>query len=408
MHEVAVPLRHFPAYRRLWLGQTVSQIGSQCTALALPLFAALQLDATPAQMGLLAAMGTLPVAILSPFLGLWIDRQPHRLLLCAADIARALLLLLIPLGAAFGLLRLELLYAIVLGVGCLTALFDIACQAYVPTCLPAHKLPEGNSRLEVSRATAQVLGPALAGGLLQMFSAPLVILVDAASFLCSALCIGAAGAGSASRAKVRPPFWRVLGVGIRHGWNDPVLRALTGCTGTANFFGGALTTLLLLYATRVLTLTPGTLGIVFASGSIGTVGGAVIAPRVLRHVGIGNTLRLAPLVAGLSGLLILATAWWPSTAIAFLVSALALGGGGAQLYGIAQLTVRQRRIPPDLFGSVSGALRTVTVGTAPLGAILGGLIASHNGLWLALVLAVCGRLTAIVWIWPTPLLTPED
>ena len=176
-----------PAFARLWAAHTVSQIGSSVAALALPLLAVLTLQATPFEIGLLTAAGTLPLLLVGLFAGVWVDCRPRRPVMVAADLGRAALLPLIPLAAWLGLLRIGLLYAVALLTGLLTVFFDVASQSFVTTILDRTELVEGNSKLHTSYTLADVAGPGLAGALVRLLTTPVAILVDAASFLVSAL-----------------------------------------------------------------------------------------------------------------------------------------------------------------------------------------------------------------------------
>src|SRR5215467_4773389 len=167
-------------FMKLWTGQTISQFGTQVSQLAIPLTAALVLYASPAQMGLLAAFEFAPFLLLSLFAGVWVDRTRRRPILIVADVGRAVLLGSIPLAALLGSLRIEQLYVVGLLSGVLTVFFDVAYQSYLPALVSREHLVEGNSKLEVSRSVAQILGPGMAGFLVQLVTAPIAVAVDAA------------------------------------------------------------------------------------------------------------------------------------------------------------------------------------------------------------------------------------
>jgi MFS family permease len=182
-------LRSHDDFRLLWVAQTVSQIGGQITYLALPLTAAVALQATPAEMGLLTAMSAFPALVVGIVAGAVADRRARRPILVAADLLRTSLLLLIPLAWLAGFLGMPLLYVVAFLGGVCALFFDVAYQAFVPTLLDRRRLVEGNELLELSRSAAEMLGPVLAGGLVQLLKAPLAIAADAGSFLTSAALI---------------------------------------------------------------------------------------------------------------------------------------------------------------------------------------------------------------------------
>src|SRR5207249_2534720 len=173
---------------KLWAGHTISRFGSEISQLAIPLTAALVLNASPAQMGLLAAFQFAPFLLLSLLAGVWVDRLPRRPILIVADIGRALLLGSIPVAAVLNTLRIEQLYLVGILSGALTVFFDVADQSYIPVLVNREHLVEGNSKLEVSRSVAQITGPGVAGALVQLVTAPLAVAVDAASFVASVIC----------------------------------------------------------------------------------------------------------------------------------------------------------------------------------------------------------------------------
>jgi len=176
-------------FRKLWLGDTVSQLGSQVTRLALPLTAIVFLTATPLHVAALTAVGFIAPAVMGLLAGVWVDRLPRRPLLIASDVGRALVLGSVPLAAACGLLHIEQLYAVQILAGGWTALADTAAQAYLPTLIGRDSVVEGNSKLQAARSATRIVGPSLAGVLVQIVAAPAAILLDAASFVVSAVCL---------------------------------------------------------------------------------------------------------------------------------------------------------------------------------------------------------------------------
>ena len=174
-------------FLKLWAGQTVSELGSVVTRTAVPLVALLVLGAGPFEMALIVVAGSLAVLLVGFFAGAWVDRIRRRPLLIASDAIRALLLFSIPIAYAANVLRMEQLYLVVFLEGCLGALFSAAYPAYVPSLIGVDRVVDGNSKLATSSSIAEIGGPGLAGGLVQLVSAPFAILVDAVSFAVSAI-----------------------------------------------------------------------------------------------------------------------------------------------------------------------------------------------------------------------------
>src|SRR5262249_42810745 len=172
-----------PDFAKLWVGQTISTFGSHISSIAIPLAALLVLGATPAQMGLLTALGAAPVLLVGLVAGVWVDRLPRRPILIAADLGRAALLLSVPLAFVLHRLTLGQLFLAVFLTGLLTVFAEVATQAFLPSLIPQAQLVAGNSALGASDAAAEIGGPSVAGVLVQWIGAPLAITFDALSFL---------------------------------------------------------------------------------------------------------------------------------------------------------------------------------------------------------------------------------
>ena len=232
-------LWHHPAFLKLWAASAISDVGSQISALALPLIAALTLGATPWQMGLLSAAGAAPILFVGLFAGVWVDRLRRRPLLIAMDIGRAATLLTIPLASALGLLRIEILYIVALLVGALSVLFSVAHLSFIPTLVERERLVEGNSKLQTTTSVAQVAGPGLGGVLVGLLGAAFAVIIDALSFLASALLIVGIRVKEPSRpaSDERGGVVAEIGEGLRIVVTHRILRVLAGCSATINLFG---------------------------------------------------------------------------------------------------------------------------------------------------------------------------
>ncbi|MGH2485484.1 MAG: MFS transporter, partial [Ktedonobacterales bacterium] len=172
-------------FLRLWTGQTISLVGSQVTLLALPLTAVLTLRASAFQMGVLRALQYAPALLIGLFAGVYIDRLRRRPILMGADVGRALLLGSIPLVAALGALTMGYLEAIAFLVGSLSVIFEAAYLAFLPALVGRAQLVDANGKLEASQSVSRIVGPGFAGLLIQLLTAPIAIIADAASFVVS-------------------------------------------------------------------------------------------------------------------------------------------------------------------------------------------------------------------------------
>ena len=404
MHFRFTGLWRHSDFRKLWAGQTVSVFGSQITFLALPLTAVLVLDATPAQMGFLTAVGGLPALLTGLLAGAWIDRRHRRPIMIAADWGRAALLLVVPIAHALGVLHIGLLYVVSFGLGTFGLFFSIAYRSLLPSLVGREQIVEANSKLELSRSGGEVAAPGIGGLLVQIATAPIALLIDAFTFVVSALLLQSMRTPEPERAppEQRESLWKEAGEGLRVVVRNPVLRGLAGCAGTISLFSTLLETVALLYMTHQLDLNPGLIGLIFTVGGGGLVVGALLAERVTRWIGLGPALIGGVMLIAAADL-VLPVASGPLVAIVVL---LAIGhflfGVGLIYFNIGQVSLRQVITPDRLQGRMNATMTVVLVGTVPIGAILGGALGETIGLRPTLFVAVAGELLAVSWLLLSP------
>jgi MFS family permease len=390
-------------FLKLWGAQSISLFGSEITNLALPLTAVTLLHASAFQMGLFGMFSQAPFLLLSLFAGVWLDRVRRRPVLVAADIGRAILLLSVPVAAFTGVLRLPQLYLVVFTVGALSVVFEIAHYAYVPSLVPRGQLVDGNSKLQVSYSVAESGGPGIAGLLAQAISAPFAVLADAASYLASALLLGAIRMPEpAPRQALRiVPIWRSAAEGLRALLGHPLLRVIIVASVLIQVFAAAVITQYVLYATRALGLAPSVIGLIFALGGAAAVSGALLAGRVAGRVGVGNAIIGGWLLEGLARLLIPLAAG-PATVFLLLMAQIFMGATGT-IANIHQWTLRQNAFPDHLQARVTASHRFIVYGASAIGALLGGLLATWLGLHAALLVCAVGALLGPLYAFFTPL-----
>jgi MFS family permease len=388
-------------FMRLWAGQTVSVFGSQVTELALPLTAVLTLNATALQMGLLSAAGMAPWIAFALLVGVWVDRRlRRRWILVTADLGRAVILLSVPVAAAFDVLSLGQLFAVAFAAGCLTLAFNVAWGSYLNVLVPREQLIDGNSKLMGSYATAQIAGPSIAGVLVQAITAPFAILVDAASFLVSAFALRSIRSPEPERRLERGRSLRHdLGSGLRYVRDDPLQRAIAGSAATLNFFGAAILAVIVLYAVRELHLSSGLIGLAFAAGAVGALLGTQLAPRLSRRFGAGRTILLATIgFPPALAIVPLASPGQPAwLAVTILAVAEAVGGVAVMLFDVNTAALRQALTPEHLYGRTAGAMSFLTQSAKPLGSLFGGVVATAVGLHPTLWICAAGGLLVIPW-----------
>ncbi|MHB1444515.1 MAG: MFS transporter [Acidimicrobiales bacterium] len=393
-------------FRLLWSGQSVSEVGSQVTTLAFPLVAVEVLGASAFEVGVLTACSTAAFLLVGLPVGVWVDRLRRRRVMMAADIGRMAAVGSIPAAYALGGLTLVQLYVTALVAGILTVFFDVAYQSYLPGLVGPERLVEGNAKLAGSAQVAQVAGPSMAGGLVQAIGGPMAVAVDAASFLVSSLTLAAIATAEPAPAPPAHDGLRAqIGEGLRFVLGHRTLRAIAGCTGTSNLFSSMMAAVEVVFLVRVIHVRAGIIGLLFAAGGIGGVVGALTASSVARRIG-GVRATLAGMAVTSGGLVIPLTGRGAGVVL-FAVGSFFLGFG-AVVYNINQVSFRQRLCPPALLGRMNATMRFLVWGEMPIGALIGGALASGIGLRNTLWVGVLGQFLAITWLLASPLRSQRD
>ena len=403
-------LNRNPDFLRLWGAEGVSQLGSQITAIALPLVAATTLQATPLEFGVLAAASWLPYLVFGLAAGVWVDRLRRKPVMVATDVLRAAALLAVPAAAATGRMSVAVLVATAFVVGSLTVFFNVAYVAYLPTLVGRSGLVEGNAKLEATASAAQIVGPAMAGTLIGAVSAPFALLFNAGTFVLSALGIGAI------RAPEPPPVpagerlgWRrEVGDGLRVVAGNPTLRALTLVDATVSVGGFAFLAIYILYMVENLRLSADQIGFVLATGGAGALIGAWGAGRLRTRLGIGPAIVLSMLAFGLTGLLVPLAVLAPRFALPLVVASEFLQWAAIVAHAVNAVSLRQAIAPERMQGRVNGTMRFVSNGLKPIGSLAGGVLGGVIGLPWTLVVGEVGMLLAVGWYLTSPVWGTRD
>jgi MFS family permease len=387
-------------FMKLWGAETVSQLGTAVTLLALPLVAITQLQATAGQVGALTAVEFLPFILVGLPAGVWVDRLRRRPILLAGDIGRALVLASIPIAYELDALTIWQLYAVAFTAGVLTVFFDVAYQSYLPALVSKPELAEGNAKLEISRSAAQIAGPGIGGVLIGWLTAPVAIAADAVSYVLSA---GGIFFIRVSEPKqVRPPkgerprMRTEIGEGLRYVLGHRLLRPIALCTASSNLFSTMGQAVLVLFMVRSLHFKAGTIGLIFALGNVGFLLGAAVTERVGRRLGLGRTIVISIALGPPFAFLIpLATLGW---SVALIVVYQLMASFGTPIYNISQVSLRQAICPDRLLGRMNASMRFMVWGTMPIGAAIGGWLGGSLGLRTTLVISAAGQ--CLAWIPP--------
>ena len=391
-------------FLKLWTGQTISEFGSVVTRTAVPLVGLLVLGAGPSEMALLVVAASSAVLIVGLFAGAWVDRLPRRPVLIWTDIVRAGLLFWVPVAYALGVLRMEQLYVVAFVEAALRTLFNSAYRSYLPALVGRDRLVEGNSKLAMSSSIAEIGAPGLAGALVQIVGAPFAILIDAVSFVVSAISlIAIRGRELARPAQIRGAILREIREGLSVVRRHALLFPLAASSATNHFFGSFYAALYSLYLLNDLGLTPFLLGVVISAGGVGSLAGSVLATRVINRLGIGRAIVVLFVGSAAIGVLTpLATGpLFVATLMVFLPQL--IGDGLATAEGVARITLRQAVTPDRLLGRVTATLDVLDHGVAPLGALVGAVIAEALGVRTAIAVAWVGMASGVLFLLFSPL-----
>jgi MFS family permease len=385
----------------LWFGDTVSQFGTQVTVLAVPLTAVLYLNASRGEVSVLTALEFVAFLIIGLPAGAWCDRWRRRPVMIAADLARFLLLLSVPVAAWADALTIWQLFAVVLLASVGTVFFDVAYQSYLPALVGADELTEGNAKLQGSAAVAQVAGPSIAGFLIQLLRAPIAIVVDAASFAISALSVASIGKPEELPARPESRLRAEIAEGLQVVRGQPVLRTLAAATATLNFFMAAFAAIVMIFLARTLGLSAGLIGVLMTVGSVGGLVGAVLTSGMSRRFGQARTAWI-PLAIGCPIGLLIPLAHRGGQLALFIVGWFAFSFA-ITVYNIAGVTLRQMLCPPALLGRMNATMRFLSVGAMPVGALIGGALDVKFGPRTALWITQTGQLAVPLILLASPM-----
>lgn len=392
------------SFRWLWLGQGISQVGSQLSSLAVPVLAVSILGATEWQVGILGAAQTAAFLLVGLPAGAWIDRVRKRRVLIAADLVRAAALAFVPLLWITGTLQVWHLYLVAAIFGVASVFFDVAYQSYLPVLLPSSQIGTANSRLEATSQIASVAGPGLGGALLTVVSAPLLLLGDAISYLVSAVSLSRVRDTEVlHRPEQRASLRTDIAEGLRFVFGHRLLRRIVGTTATSNLFGGIVTTLDSILILRILGLGPIGLGVVFSVGSVGGLLGALATPWLTKRIGEGTAVSLSAIAFGVTIFAMPLAGILPKFALPILIAGAFLESFFVLVYNITQVTMRQRLTPPRLLGRMNASIRFVVWGVLPIGSLISGVLGSAIGVVPTMWTGASGALFAAAFVVFSPI-----
>ncbi|MFJ4689550.1 MFS transporter [Streptomyces sp. NPDC088789] len=397
-HKSTATLWRNADFMRLWMGQTISELGSRVSSLALPLIAITTVQASDFEVSTIAGTVSLPAIAISLYLGVLVDRVRRRPLLIIAHAGRAVTLLTVPLAIWQGWLTLAHLYAAAFLMGVFNLLFQVANSSYLPTLIDRDQLADGNGKLAATGAAASVGGNTVGGALIAAIGTAWGIVADVATYVVAGLLLGSIRKPEERPRRSHTPrnhVHRDIVEGFRLVTGHPVLRALTCAAVVANLAYAMVTSVFTLFMYKTLGLTAAAMGIVFAVGNAGMLLGSVLPRWTTRRIGIGPTVVLAAALAaiGESGLALSDGRW----ALGVLAVCHGLYWVSVPLFNVPLATLYQNACPQHLQGRLNATVRFVTLGIFPIGAVLAGVLSEAYSSRLTLV-------TAGVIAWGAPLL----
>ena len=392
-------LRRSAEFRKLWAAGAISQLGTYVSNLAIPLFALVDLHASVLQVTLLTTARTGANLLVGLPAGALVDRMRCRPVMIAADLGRMVLFASIPVAAALHVASIGQLYAVVFLGGVLTIFFDVANTTHLPLLIGKHDLVEGNARLQINQSVAASLGPSVAGLLVQWFTAPFAVVLDALSYLASAIGIRAIHTPEppATPEADRPPLLGEIKAGLRFVFGHKVIRPIAGYLFTEAFFQGAgFTGLLTVFLVGPLRLTPGLIGLLGGVSMLGAVAGSLLATRVARKLGRAPALLASGILMGIGALLVPLAA--PGWLLVCYVVGNAILGFSIILNIVTEVSICQAACPDELRGRMTATMRIMTYGGLPLGSLIGGLLGTAIGVRPTIWAAAIGLAAAAIWL----------
>ena len=390
-------------YRRLWMSILISSFGAQITMLAIPLTAAVLLQATPSQMGMLTSMELLPFVLLSLPSGVWLDRVHKLPVYVLGEGVVALVLASIPLCWSLDLLSMPFMYGVSFTIGCVFVTSGTAAQIVLTQVVPRERLVEAHAKNALASSGAEVAGPGVAGALIKVAGAPLALLADALLLLISVAILRGLRIVENLTPKEDTHFWRDLKEGLNFVIQHRLLLPLATAVGLWQMCHHSAMVVQILFATRELGLNEHEVGLCYMGLGLGTIIASTLGNRISRRVGPGPSLVLGFAVCA-TGWLQLAVAPVGPWGVASFVLMLLCYSAGAVLIFINFLALRQAVTPEHLLGRMTSTMRWLILIPAGPGALLGGYMGEHLGLRYSLGFGGVACLMLAVWAWRHPVI----
>jgi predicted MFS family arabinose efflux permease len=392
-----------PGFLKYWFAHTQSEFGSRLTLLAWPLIAIHKVGASPLQIGILAALERLPYLLFALVVGVYTDRVHKRRMMVIADTGRALVLLAVPVAWFQYELTLHVLYMVAFSVGTFGVIFDIASGAYLPAVIRREQLIDANGKLSTSTSAAETLGPGIAGFIIQHLGAVFALMIDAASYILSAILLGSIHCHEAVE-RNRSPARKEVFNGLKFVFDNPLLRAIAVRLMAWHAVVGMIETLLMLYLTKELGFSSESLGILLSCIGVGIFSGSFAANYISNRLSPVQTIIYSAFFASLAAIPIPFASGPEWESVLMLGAGLFLYGFCTAVYQINNVSLRQMVTPNGMLGKMNSAVRFVTLGIRPAAAVTAGFLAELVGVrFVIAAAALTGVILATVGLFFSPL-----
>lgn len=397
-------LWHHADFLRVWIAETISQFGAQISYFAVPLIAAVSLEASPLEMGILAAAGPAPRLAIGFFAGAWADRLPRLPIMIFTNLGRMIASAMIPLIALSGDLTFAILLTIAVISGMQSVFFDTAWAALLPNMVGKRQLTDATSKLMGSASLAQVVGPALGGLIVGIFGGPQAMWIPAVTFAISSYFLMRIRTPEVlpERPASATSMWTDVREGLVELWREPVVLALMNSSIVLNFGGAMFLAVYVLFMTNDLGLSSQGIGLVFASGGVGALVGTILAPIIAKKFGVGPSILMGAIGFGVANLPVPLAFYFPDIALPVVI----FGETGAWLslmvFNVNRFSLRQAMTPNHLRGRIAASSITLVSGASMIGSLLGGGIGELASVHAALYVSIVFQAAAALWVWKSP------
>ena len=391
-------------FLKVWTGETVSWLGSEISSFAIPIVAAISLGARPGDMGILFLASSATSMAITLFAGAWVDRVRRRSILVAADLVSAAAIGSIPLAASFDALTFVQLLAVYAVLGIARPFFWSGFTAYVPTLVSSEQLVEANAKLSAAESAAAIVGPGTAGVLVQALRAPFALLVDASSFVVSALFLRSVRTAETPPHEdtERRPMVEEVREGISVTFRDPILRWIA-ILNTLRVVGSLIWPNYVIFALRLLDISPLTFGVVGSLGAIGFLASSLLAPHITRRAGVGPTLLGAALLMSVSPFFMPFAPARSPWAPALLIASAVVGATGDMVMIVTLESYLQAATPRRLIGRVSSTTHFLAGVGFLVGPVIGGFLGEAIGIRQTILVSACLHVLWPIAVWRSPL-----